>query len=444
MGKNDRGHSGKQHIAVIGSGIVGILIARELIKAGFDVTVVDKGSPEDRCSYGNAGSLSPGSVAPLGMPGVLKQVPGMLVSKTAPLRIRPTFAHKTIPWMTRFVQASSRKQVEKISHSLHALLSDSINQYSDILKSIDALDLLKQTGQLQLYRTIRQKNKDSGSWALRRKRGVEVIDVNREEIFQLEPNVGKSYAHGVFLPNEGMVVDPAKLVDVLIAAFIRDGGKIVNDSAVGFHANGSLAASVQTRLECIHADSFVIAAGAWSNELSQIAGDKVPLISQRGYHITLHGVRDAISRPTVAADRKFFVTPMSMGLRVAGTVEFDEMHAPENKIRSKALLAGLSEFLPDVRSDNITSWMGHRPCLPDSLPIIGTGSRLKNVIYAFGNGHLGLTAAPKMAKIVSAIALGGDPKIDLEPFSASRFNSRANDTPEDHEDNVPPIIAPFL
>ncbi len=428
---NKSSSSEQHHVVVIGSGIVGITVAIDLLRCGYRVTVVDKGSPEDRCSFGNAGSLSPGSVAPLGMPGVVKQVPGMLISPTAPLRIKPTFARRTLPWMTRFLRASSPANVEKISHALSDLLSGSVEHFEKLLKSINAEDLIQRTGQLQLYRSLSQKKKDKGSWALRRRRGVEVIDVTRHEITELEPNVGEAYKYGVFLPNEGMIVDPAKLVELLIAAFVGQGGKFVSGSVVGFAEDGVVATSAQLRTEMVDADSFVIAAGAWSGKLSEIAGDKVPLISQRGYHITLQGVHNAISRPTVAADRKFFVTPMISGLRVAGTVEFDDITAPENPIRAKALLAGVKEFIPGLDTSNVTSWMGHRPCMPDSLPVIGRGRRLKNVFYAFGNGHLGLTGAPKMAHLVTDLVAGRAPNIDMKPFSARRFSSHDDDRDND-------------
>ena len=429
--KKGRAASSRNRVVVIGGGIVGVLTANALLRNDNDVVLIDKGNPEDRCSFGNAGSLSPGSVAPLGMPGVMITVPGMMIGKTAPLRINPRYFLPVLPWLTRFVLASSKERVEQISIALSDLLSDSVERFEQLLVEINATDLLLRKGQLQLYRNRKQKDKDSKVWSLRRRRGVEVQDVGQDDIQHLEPNVGPLYNCGVFLPNEGMVTDPAKLVEKFTEEFVRNGGEILVAKATGFKEDLGEATAVVTDRGNVVANRVVIAAGAWSNELSRLAGDDVPLKTQRGYHITLPHNHGALTRPVVAADRKFFVTPMDMGLRVAGTVEFDSLKAPPNPARTEALASALPELLPDVDVSERTTWMGHRPCMPDSLPVIDRARGLRNVFYAFGNGHLGLTGAPMMAQLVTNLVVDREPNMDISPFRANRFvGSQQPEKPE--------------
>jgi glycine/D-amino acid oxidase-like deaminating enzyme len=409
-------------VVVVGGGIAGLTCALALQRYGrLKVTIVDEGMAERRCSFGNAGSLSPGSVAPLAMPGILGQVPGMLMDPMAPLYIRANYILQVAPWLWRFVRASSPARVEEISHGLSSLLSSSIQLYTKLLGEVGALDLIRRRGQLQLYRDEKSFKKDQAVWALRRDRGVAVENVTADDIKQLEPAVGDRYTCGVYLPNEGMITDPARLIDRLTEAFLRSGGSVVNAKASAFEIGEHSPRAVLTNQSLVRGDIFVIAAGAWSNELSSKIGDKVPLQTQRGYHVTLQDPCVELHRPVVAADRKYFVTPMDMGLRVAGTVEFDSLESPPNYGRARALVDCIPELLPNIQVDKKTMWMGHRPCMPDSLPVIDRSTSFANVFYAFGNGHLGLTGAPMTAELIAALVLGTKPAVDVSPFRVSRF-----------------------
>lgn len=411
----------QRRVTVIGGGIVGVTTAIGLLRSGYEVTLIDRGDPERRCSFGNAGSLSPGSVAPLGMPGVLTKVPAMLLMDSAPLRVKPRYALTVLPWLTRFVLASSARRVEQISHALHDLLSDSITLYTRLLSELGAQDLIQRRGQLQLYPNAEYRASDASTWDLRRSRGVTVEEVSRDDIQQLEPSIGNRYQCGIYLPNEGMVVNPARLIETLLSSFTDIGGKFVAASAHGFVEDGLRVNAVRSSAGDVATDLVVIAAGAWSRSLAQQAGDDLPLETQRGYHLTLPHARVSLSRPVVAADKKYFVTPMEMGIRVAGTVEFDSLNAPPDPRRVAALRRAVPQLLPGIDVSDASTWMGHRPCMPDSLPVIDRSSRFSNLFYAFGNGHLGLTGGPKMAELVVALVSNRKPSIDVTPFRANRF-----------------------
>jgi glycine/D-amino acid oxidase-like deaminating enzyme len=416
-----RQNSQPSHSVVVGGGVAGIMCAVALLKRGLGVTIVDEGIAERRCSYGNAGSLSPGSVAPLAMPGILGQVPGMVLDRNAPLHIRANYILRAAPWLLRFVRESSASRVEEISHGLSSLLGNSIELYTKLLSDVGSMDLLRRRGQLQLYATEKDFKKDQAVWELRRSRGVKVENVGVDDIRQLEPAIGKRYTCGVYLPNEGMITNPAGLVDRLTESFLRNGGHVVNATASGFDIGIAEPRAILTNKGSIAGDSFIIAAGAWSNLLTRQIGDDLPLQTQRGYHLTVTSPNIELNRPVVAADRKYFVTPLDVGLRIAGTVEFDSLESKPNYDRAHALMKNVPELLPGLEVSDSSMWMGHRPCMPDSLPVIDRSTRFRNVYYAFGNGHLGLTGSPMMADLVASLVVGSGPAIDLSPFRVSRF-----------------------
>jgi D-amino-acid dehydrogenase len=413
-------------VTVIGGGIVGICCAATLQREGLKVTVIDPGVAVERCSYGNAGSLSAGSVAPLAMPGVLGKVPGMLLDPKGALRIRPGYLPRVAPWLVRFVRSAAPDRVERASRALHALLDPAIDALLPLARDAGAADLVRRSGQLQLYPSRAAYEADAAGWDLKRARGVRVETVEADEIRQMEPEVGPDYRYGVLLPDEGMVADPQGLLDALAEAFVRDGGRIVRGRAAGFETGPEGPRRVVLDGgETLPAGRVVVAAGAWSHRLAAGLGDRIPLETQRGYHLTLRDPGLSLGRPVVAADRKCFATPMSMGLRLAGTVEFAGLDAPPDRARAEALLDHGRRLFPRLAagagSGAVTAWMGHRPCLPDSLPVIGRARRFPSVTYAFGHGHLGLTGAAVTGRHVAALVMGRAPAIDLAPFGPDRF-----------------------
>lgn len=408
-------------VAVIGAGIVGMLTAWDLLRSGFKVTLLERDLYGLCCSTGNAGSVSAGSVAPLGMPGMWKQVPGWMLDPDGPLHIRGDHAIQVLPWLVRFLAASGAESVERISHALKALTAPSLKIYHEVVNDIDAQSLFEITGQLQVYQSLQGRLKDAAGWALRRARGVNVQEVSAGEIRELEPAVADSFTHGIFLPNEGMIINPARLLRELGNAFVRNGGQIEQVAVQGFEIHSDKRVQVRASGRTIDSDVIVVAAGAWSHTLAEQLGDSIPLESQRGYHVMFPDSGVAIQRPVVASETKCFATPMEFGLRVAGTVEFGSLSAPSNARRIEGLLRHSKALFPSLRSAEYSEWMGNRPCLPDSLPVIGRAGNYPSVIYAFGHGHLGMTCAPMTSKIVTSLISGSAPGIDLSPYRPDRF-----------------------
>jgi len=414
--------SERDEVVVIGAGIVGVCIAWHLLRRGASVTLIDRDEPGRGCSFGNAGALSSGSVAPLAMPGVMRDAMSMLLDPSAPLHIPLSYLPKAAPWLTRFVRASHADEVRRISDVLSTLLDHAIEKHMEILSEAGATDIVRRTGQLYLYPDEKALAKDTMSWALRRDHGLAIDRLGRGDILAIEPEVGPAYTVGMFTPEQGMSANPYRQTVAIADDFRRHGGRFVRDRAVEMVVDGDRVRAVRGENTVYACDHTVVCAGAWSTQLLLGLGYKVPLESQRGYHVTIPSPVIAVSRPVVAADRKVFITPMEDGLRAAGTVEFGGLARPATRKRAEYIVRDLSHVFPRVQIPADWSyWMGHRPCLPDSLPVIGP-SRHRGLWFNFGHGHLGLTMSATSGDILARAIRGESSNIDLAPLSYARFD----------------------
>lgn len=410
-----------RRITVIGGGIVGLSCAHALQARDLSVEVIDVGRPEEKCSFGNAGSISAGSVAPLAMPGTLRNVPGMLAAPKGALYLRSSYALKAAPWLWQFVQAARSDRVEAAARALSSLLGPAVDASLELARACGAEHLVQRTGQLQLYPNEAALEADSMVWNLRRRMGVSLQFIGADEIRELEPAVGERYPLAVFLPDEGMVSDPWRLCTTVADDFCQRGGRIIRGRVKGFTFGSDGPSQVLVDGEALPVDRVVVAAGAWSGHLAKELGHRVPLETQRGYHVTLKNPTIELSRPVVMADRKCFATPLDGALRLAGTVEFAGLNAAPDYRRARYLLEHGRRLLPGLNTDVFTEWMGHRPCLPDSLPVIGPSTKHENVFFAFGHGHLGLTGAAVTGEHIADLVASKQTTIDLSPFRIDRF-----------------------
>jgi D-amino-acid dehydrogenase len=408
-------------VTVIGAGIVGISCASYLRRDGHDVTVIDRVPPGEGCSKGNAGCLSPGSVIPLAGPGVLRQVPGWLRDPLGPLAIRWAYLPRALPWLLRFARAGAPEEVERGSAALRALHRDTFENYAPLVRAAGAEALIRRTGQLHVYSTEEGFRGDAAGWARRRALGVAVEELGRSQIRQIEPALAPIFARAVYLPEHRHTLDPWRLVQCLAESFVRDGGIVLRPEVRDLEVGPDGSTQLRTDQGAIEAGTLVIAAGAWSHRLAARLGDRVPLESQRGYHVTVADPGVEPRMPVMWAERKFMMTPMQPGLRFAGTVEFAGLEAPPDYRRARVLLKQGKEVFPDLKAERVSEWMGHRPCLPDSLPVIGRSPRFPSVLYAFGHGHTGLSGASTTGRVIADLVAGRPPAIDVTPFRVDRF-----------------------
>lgn len=410
-------------IVVIGAGIVGVCTASYLLRDGHDVCLIDREGPGEGTSRGNAGALSPGSCVPLAMPGVFKKIPRWLTDPMGPLTIRPRYFLQALPWLLRFTASATPARVAQIADGLRALHQPVFDCYAPLVEEAGCAALLQRTGTLNVYRSEAAFRASSGDWKMRAERGGQMQLLSGGELREIEPELSPAFTHGVLLPEHGFVTNPYRLVRTLAEAFVRAGGRFERAEVRALHGTRQPgAASVQLhdgrRLPARH---VVVTAGVWSAALVRALGMRVPLESQRGYQVTLTQAGVQPRLPVTVAEDKYYATPMEEGLRVAGTVEFAGLHAAPDMRRAQRLLQQVRELYPRARTEHHTEWMGHRPCLPDTLPAIGSPADHAALTLAFGHGHNGMTSGPVTGRLVADLVAQRTPFIDPAPYSPRRF-----------------------
>jgi D-amino-acid dehydrogenase len=408
-------------ISVIGAGVVGLACAARLQMRGHAVTLVDPRDPGSHCSHGNAGCLSRASCVPLGLPGTWKKVPGWLLDPRGPLVIRPSYALAIAPWLWRFRRNTTLERVNAIADALHALLDPTVAKWRPLAAWAGVPELICQEGYGFAYRSAAAYAGDALGRDLRRARGVKIDVLTGAAIREFEPALSPEITHLVLLPEQGHVPNPLRLSQALAARLREGGATFVRREARGFELADGRIARIATDGEPVDADAVVIAAGAHSAPLARALGASVPLETERGYHVTLASPSVQPRIPIGSGEGKYFATPMETGLRIAGAVELAGLAAAPNYARADVLLEGAKRLFPGLAHGPVERWMGHRPSLPDSMPVIGRSPQARNAYFAFGHGHVGLTAAPSTAEIVEALVAGETPFLDPKPFAAERF-----------------------
>jgi len=410
------------HLVVIGTGIVGVCSAAWLQRDGHQVTFVSRESAGEACSFGNAGSLSPSACLPVGMPGMWKQVPGWLRDPEGPLTIAPAYLPFVGGWLLRFLRHSQPREVVRIATALRSLLAPIFDSYEPLLAHANAQHWVRRTGCLYVYGSEDSANRWRWGMDLRRSLGVQLRDVGREELEALEPDLRGKFRFGILAPENGSTTDPSQLVKALHAQCVADGATQHLDEVEGFERRGDTVTRVHLRSgAALACDGVVVAGGAWSNGLTRQLGVNVPLETQRGYHVTVQSSNLQLRHTVMAPEYNLMVNPMAAGLRLAGSVEFAGLRPPPNFRRADVLLKKGQEMFPHLDASRTTRWMGHRPCLPDSLPVIGRAPRLANIWLAFGHGHLGMCGGASTGREIAHLVAGRPAQVDLAPFRPDRF-----------------------
>jgi D-amino-acid dehydrogenase len=349
-------------------------------------------------------------------------VPGYLADPLGPLTVRWSYLPKAVPWLRRFAASSRLHRVVRIADGLRALLRQTFDAYEPLVKHAGVSDLIHRTGYLVVYENESAYRGDALAWKLRRDRGVVIKEFNSAAIQRVAPALAKIYCRGLYLPEQGYVANPGRLTKALAAQFQRDGGKILQRKVLGIELGPAGPVALVTDAGKMPVKTLVVCAGAHSAEITSMLGEPLPMEAERGYHVTLPGQRRKLPLPVFAPEGKFFVTPMEMGLRIAGQAEFAGIYAEPNYARAQVLARHLRRMFPGIGFTGATQWMGRRPSMPDSLPVIGTSAKFGGVYYAFGHGHIGLCGAAPTGRIIADLIAGRQPSIDVSPYRAGRFS----------------------
>ncbi|MTI02327.1 NAD(P)/FAD-dependent oxidoreductase [Roseibium sp. RKSG952] len=411
----------QEPVIVIGAGVIGISIALELQRKGNSVRVLDRKGVAEEASAGNAGAFAFAEIEPLAKPGIMRKAPKWLLDPFGPLSIPPAYALKIAPWMLRFWQASSQDRYEQSVGNQAALMEHSRAALDRQIAYADGEAMMQRDGQMQLYESDAEFRDSLPGWELRRRNGV-AFDLleSPEAIAEIQPGLSPQFTHAGYTPGWMNTTDPKRWVQHLAQVFEGLGGTIERQDVCALEVTGDRL-RVVSRDGSTECSQVIVAAGAWSHHLATTVGDNIPLETERGYNTTLpEGAFDLRTHLTFPA-HGFVASRINGGVRIGGAVELGGLKLQPNYKRADVLLQKASQFLPGLNTDGGTQWMGFRPSLPDSLPVIGRSSKSAGLVYAFGHGHLGLTQSAGTAELISAIVEGQTPAITLDPFSANRF-----------------------
>ena len=410
----------KPSVGVIGAGIQGVCISLCLIKKGFRVTLIDRDEPGNSASYGNAGHFSPYASVPINRPDMLIDVPAMLFSATGPLSLKWNYVPKMIPWFIKFIKNCSRKKMMHTAKYMHQILDLALPAYDDLFKEIDISGLVENKGIIYFW-----TNKDLKSRELeiniRKELGVEQQLLTAHEIHDLEPHIRKIYHSGIYYPSARHARNPKKILLKLFDLFLQKGGHFEKQNVNTINFSSDEKPIIKTNLNSYIFDKSVIACGAFSKKLTDEVNEKIPLDTERGYHVHFKGHDHLLTRPVIFLNRGFGITPMEPGLRVVGTVEFGGLNNPISKKRIVNLVNNAKYLFPEL-TEHYDEWLGFRPTLPDCLPVMGPSKNYKNLYYSFGHHHLGWTLGAISGKIMARMIAGENTNLDLSAYNSLRFS----------------------
>ena len=412
----------RKTVAIVGAGIVGVSTAIWLQRDGHKTILIDREGPAAGASYGNGGVLASCSVVPVTVPGLLRKAPGMLFDPNQPLFLKWGYLPKLLPWLAKYLATANSGTVERRAAALTPIIGDSLADHQALAGGTPAERFIEPCDYVYLYKDREHFEADAFGWRVRGDNGFSWDTLEGEAWRAYDPSFGPDTTFGVRLRDHGRISDPgayvkslASYAESLGAGFLRGFVEDVareNGKVVGLRVGG----------ETVGCDAAVLATGAWSKHLGEKFGlSKPALETERGYHLELWEPSVMPRAPVMVAAGKFVATPMEGRIRLAGVVEFGGLNAAASRAPFALLEKNIRKAMPDLTWKKQTEWMGHRPSMADSIPVMGESPKLAGAFAAFGHDHVGLTGGPKSGRIMAQLIAGRNPNLDLSPYSPARF-----------------------
>ena len=406
---------------VVGAGIVGTAIAHDLQKRGRAVVLIDRDAPGRGASFGNMASIAVTEFMPASRPSIWRQIPGWMLDPEGPVRVRPSYMPQLLPWFLRFVAASRPSKLRALEAQGAALCARALDDTLALLAETGLSDQISDEGCLSLYTDQAEFKADRAHIEILERFGFPHEVLTASALRALEPELSDKIGMAVHFPQNRSMRDPYRLVLALAERFTAAGGRIECGEVMGFARGEAIREVRLADGRRIPADEVVICAGAFSAKLAKMLDEPIPLETERGYHTQIMASGVTMKHSIIWPARAFMVTPTAGGIRVGGTVEMAGLEAAPDYRRAKVTVRRAQEALPNLRCEDFTEWMGHRPALPDTVPILSASAKTRGVFYATGHGHLGLTYAATTARLMGDLISGKTPPVDLHPYSINRF-----------------------
>jgi D-amino-acid dehydrogenase len=408
-------------VAIIGAGIVGVATAIWMQRDGHKVILIDKADPGEGASHGNGGILASCSMVPVTVPGLMGKAPKMLFSPNQPLFLKWGYLPKLLPWLAKYLSHANKTDVKRIASAVAGIVGDSLAEHQALAKGTGAEDYIVPADYLYLYRDRAHFEEDAFGWSIRKACGFDWEELEGTAFADYDPTYAPEIGFAVKMGDHGRITDPGAYVKALAAHAQAQGAEIVRAEVGRINSDTMGVYSLETDTGMIEAEDVVIATGAWSKPLADQLGLKVPLESERGYHLELWEPSVMPKSPTMVASGKFVVTPMDGRIRLAGIVEFGGLEAEPSRAPFDLLRNNIRAAMPGLTWKREVEWMGHRPAPADSIPAIGEVPGKAGAWLGFGHHHIGLTGGPKTGRLLAQMISGRKPNLDMTPYSAARF-----------------------
>ncbi|MGH6665051.1 MAG: NAD(P)/FAD-dependent oxidoreductase [Pseudolabrys sp.] len=411
---------------VLGAGIVGTSIALHLAKRGLSVALIDRAGVGEQTSYGNSGVIEGSTILPPAFPSSFNALLRVALKRASDANYHLTFLPKVAPWLLAFRAASKPARIVETARLNRPLFAQALAEHEILMQEAGATRYLRKNGWIKLYRSERAFAALTRELDLAREFGLPLEVLDAQGTQALEPSLNPVFAKAVFWPKAASLSNPLAVTRAYAARFRALGGIALSGDARSLHRAGNRW-RVETDEGGVDAPEVVVALGPWAPDLLEPLGVKLPMAVKRGYHRHFRAQGNAaLSRPVVDTENGYLITPMEQGIRLTTGAEFAARDAPPTSVQFDRLMPKARELFPlGERADDKT-WLGSRPCFPDSRPVVGRAPKLPGLWLAYGHAHWGLTLGPVTGRMIAEMITGAAPFCDPAPYAAERFSAPAS------------------
>jgi len=412
----------KVDVLVLGGGIIGSSVARELQTDGRKVVMIDRGQPGFGCSYGNAGWITPCFAMPLPQPGMFWKSIGWLLNPDSPLYIKPEPSWLLMRWMLGFLKAMNERQMRDAIAVLTDISKYSLQSYGELARRHPGIFGFDQKGLMMVSRGAEGLQAAVDEMNLMAERGIAGRELSGEEIMAMEPSLKPGLKGGVYFPSEAHA-EPLLTVQTMVKDFLALGGQLLPQTEVfDFTFSGGRIEEVITTRGTFRPELVILALGTWSRVLAERLRVSVPILGGKGYSMIVENYDVKPQHPIMIVERKIAVTPRADSVRIAGTLELVDQDDSITTRRMQGIVRGAQDYMHMGAEPSIREvWRGLRPCTPDGVPMVGFSKRWSNLVYNTGHQMLGLQSAPGSGRLAADLIGGKTPLVDPKPFRPERF-----------------------
>jgi len=414
----------KEHVHIIGGGVIGLFTALYLSNEGKNVTIIDKGDFSNGTSFGNAGMIVPSHFVPMASPGILKKGIKWLTNSSSPFYIKPKIDIDLISWLWNFYKHCNTDHVQSNMIHLLNLNQKSKDLFKELSKNVMKDFGLQEKGILMLHRTPKGQHENALFQSQAQSLNLETRMLSHRQLSDFDSAVNYKATGGLLFPGDAHI-NPRILIQQLVLKIKAQGVEFIMQTAIDdFEFSNSKVTSIYARDRKISVDQLVIANGSWSARLLKKLNQKIFIQSGKGYSLTIEKESNHPNIPTILSEDKVAITPFENHLRISGTLELGNLNYHINKKRVQGIIDSLPKYYSNFDTSKINkteAWVGHRPCSADGLPYIGKCPNLSNVFVGTGHGMMGVSMAPVTGKLISQLVTEQNPLFDISPFRLDRI-----------------------